>query len=47
MEEENIKVFIEEEKTSLKEDSPKAFKNRKDLEVVLQISIDALKQIKR
>ena len=47
MEEENIKVFIEEKKTSSKEDSQKAFQNRKDLEVVFQISIDALKQIKR
>ena len=32
-------------KTYVKEDSQKAFQNRKDLEVVFQITIDNLKQI--
>ena len=46
MEEENIKLFNEEgEKIYFKEDSQKAFQNRKHLEVVFQITIDNLKQI--
>ena len=45
MEEENIYLF-NEEKTYFKEDSQKAFQNRKTLEVVLQIRINDFKQIK-
>ena len=44
MEEENIKLFNEEDKKILfNEDSQKAFQNREDLEVVFQITIDVLK----
>lgn len=43
MEEENIKLF--NEKIEFKEDSPKAFQNSKDLEVVFSITIADLKQI--
>ena len=42
-EEKNIKLF--NEKIYFKEDSPKAFQNRKDLEVVFYIAIANLKQI--
>ena len=40
MEEENIKLF--NENILFKEDSQKAFQNRKDLEVVFEITIDYL-----
>ena len=43
MEEENKKLF--NEKIKFKEDSKKAFQNRKDLEVVFEITIDYLKLI--
>ena len=45
MEEENINLSNEEEKTYFKEDSQKVCQNRKDLEFVLEITIDNLKQI--
>ena len=45
MEKENIYLF-NEEKPYFKEDSQKAFQNRKTLEVVLQIRNNDFKQIK-
>ena len=43
MEEENIN--ISNEKTYFQEESQKAFQNRKDLEIVFQITINDLNQI--
>ena len=44
MEKENIRMK-KKKKKNFTEDSPKAFQNRKDFEVVFQITIDDLKQL--
>ena len=44
METENINIFNEEEKNLLKKDFQKAFQNKKELEVVLQKTIDDFKR---